>query len=247
MTRSTLVLCLVVGIAGCKPKGEVHKLPDEAPAWRAAAGFVHCVESGRSLCVTSEQIIGGWDALYILAWLADGSPVSILDGLPTQLRAHREPRLVQKRFVDEIERYGQAIRGAECDAVSSQPFAPLIDRTAKRAATRLDALGLWQGGLDRVVVGLAEEAHDDLDGGELVRLDCRHDPFRLYVASQFFDGRQKIVGMTTLWPEALGGDVPSRDEVDERLHSPSLGLDTATAPVIEGQIDPWLPFPVEEF
>jgi hypothetical protein len=131
--------------------------------------------------------------------------------------------------------------------VGSQPLDALIDRAAQRAASRLESLGMWQGGLDRVVTGLAEEAHDDLDGGELVRMDCRHDPYRLYVASRSVQGKQAVVGMTTLWPPALGGDIPSREQVDERLHSASLGLDTASAPIIEGQIDPWLPFAVEEF
>jgi hypothetical protein len=245
--RSTLVLCLLAGMAGCKPKGDVKMLPNEAPTWRAASSFVHCVEAGTSLCVTSEQMLGGWDAFYILSWLSDGSPVSILDGLSTQLRNHTDARLVQARFVEEVERYAQAIRGAECDAVGSMPLAPLIDRTAQRAANRLDSLGLWQGGLDRVVNGLTAEAHDDLDGGELVRLDCRYEPYRLYIASRSVDGRQAVVGMTTLWPPALGGDVPTREQVDKRLHSRSLGLDTASAPLIEGQIDPWLPFGVEEF
>jgi hypothetical protein len=247
LTRATLVLCLLAGMAACRPKGDVHMLPNEAPTWRAAASFVHCVEAGTSQCVTADQMLGGWDAFYILVWLSDGSPVSILEGLSIQLRNHQDARLVQARFVDEVERYAQSIRGAECDAVGSMPLQPLIDRTAKRATTRLDSLGMLQGGLDGVVKGLAEEAHDDLDGGELVRLDCRYEPYRLYVASRSFEGRQVVIGMTTLWPPPLGGDVPSREQVDDRLHSRSLGLDSASAPIAEGQIDPWLPFAVEEF
>ena len=38
-----------------------------------------------------------------------------------------------------------------------------------------------------------------------------------------------------------------RDVVDERLHSRSLGLDTAPPPLVEGGMDPWLPFEVELF
>jgi hypothetical protein len=244
---ATLILGLFVGAMGCKPKATVKVLPDESPPWRAAASFVHCVEAGRGQCVSTEQMVGGWDSFYILTWLSDGSPVSILEALPRQLRYHEDARVVQQRFVAEVERYAQAIRGAECDPVAAQEFNALIDRTAQRAATRLDELGMWEGGLARVVTGLTEEAHADLDGGALVQLDCRHDPYRLYVASQQYDGRHVVVGMTTLFPPKLGGDVPPREHVDDRLRSRSLGLDKASAPIVEGQIDAWLPFNVEEF
>lgn len=197
--------------------------------------------------MSSEQTLGGWDAFYLLAWLSDGSPVSILEALPAELARHQDHRQVQSRLVAEVERYAVAIRGAECDAVSMQPIEPLIDKAAQAAAGRLRELGLWQRDMMRVLDGLVREAHEDLVGGSLVRLDCRHDPHRLYVASTKRQGVHRVVGVTTVLPQNLGGDVPSREDVDDRLHSRSLGLDRASAPIVDGSIHPWLPFRVEVF
>lgn len=239
---------LTLGLAGgCRAKVEIQVLPDEAPARRTAASFVHCVEMGTSQCVTSEQTAGGWDAFYLLAWLSDGSPVSILDALPAELARHQDPKYVQARLVDEVERYASTIRGAECSPSSMQEIGPLIDKAAAVASNRLAELGLWQGNLAKVVQGLAEEAHEDLDGGQLVKMDCSYDPHRLYVASTRVEGVNRVVGMTTFMPQHLGGDIPDRDFVSERLQSRALGLSLASAPITEGTISPWMPFPVEIF
>jgi hypothetical protein len=105
---------------------------------------------------------------------------------------------------------------------------------------------MWRSGFERVVAGLQKEAHDSLDTGHLVRLDCGFDPYRVYLATHDRDGRIAVVGMTTVLDPAFGGDSPSRKDVDVRLTSRPLGLDTAQAQIIEGAVDPWLPFPLEE-
>ncbi len=243
-----LLAGLLVAAGGCRANVSVRVLSDESPARRSAASFVHCIEAGTSLCISGANISGGWDAFYLLAWLADGSPVSVMDALPSELAAHQDPREVQRRLVQEVERYANAVRGAECDATDAQQLTPLIDEAAALANERLGKLGMLEGNLAAVIDGLAREAHEGLDGGELVRMECSADPYRVYVASRRFDdGVQRVVGMSTMLPPALGGDVPPRDVVDERLHSSALSLDTATAPVVDGSISPWLPFEVELF
>ncbi len=247
-TRTMLLAGLLGTVAGCKAKVEIKTLGDESPSRRTAASFVHCIEAGTSSCVTQENISGGWDAFYLLQWMADGSPVSVMYALPGELAAHEDPRMVQLRLVSEVERYHNAVRGAECDPADAMQMAPLIDKAAQLATDRLGKLGMLEGNLKVIVDGLAEEAHEGLDGGELVRLDCNYDPYRLYIATRRFDdGVMRVLGMSTMLPTSLGGDVPGRDVVDERLHSPSLGLDSAPPPLVEGGMNAWLPFEVELF
>ena len=247
-TCTMLLAGLMATAAGCKAKVETKVLPDESPARRSAASFVHCIEAGTSGCVSAENVSGAWDAFYLLQWLADGSPVSVMYALPQELAAHQDPREVQRRLVAEVERYSNSVRGAECDPADAMQMTGLVDKAAQGAATRLRNLGMLEGNLAAVIDGLAKEAHDGLDGGELVRLDCQYDPYRLYVATRRFDdGVQRVVGMSTMLPAFLGGDVPGRDVVDERLKSSALGLDTAPPPLVDGGMNAWLPFEVELF
>jgi len=245
----TMLLAGLLGtVAGCKAKVEIKTLSDESPSRRTAASFVHCIEAGTGACVNQENVSGGWDALYLLQWMADGSPVSVMYALPGELEAHEDPRKVEQRLVSEVERYANAVRGAECDPADALQMTPLIDQAAQLAAERLSRLGMLEGNLRVIIDGLAEEAHEGLDGGELVRLDCRYDPYRLYVATRRGgDGVQRVLGMSTMFPASLGGDIPGRDVVDERLHSRALGLDSVPPPLVEGGMSAWLPFEVELF
>jgi hypothetical protein len=246
--RAPTLLCLLLALAGGCGRGRVlpSSLPTEEPPRRAAESFLHCVEAGTSGCVESGDNHGGWDALHLLLWMASGSPVGILEALPTQLARHEDPLLVQDAFVDEVERYAEVVRGAECDSSASQPMHPLIDKAAAIAGERLRRLGLWRSGMGKVIVGLQKEAHEQLDNGYLVRLDCTYDPYRVYLATHERGGRIVVVGMTTLLDPVFGGDAPSRKDVDVRLTSDPLGLGRAQAPIIEGAVDPWLPFPLED-
>jgi hypothetical protein len=239
-------LGLLAATGACKKDPPVVTLPQASAPERSAQSFVHCVEASTSLCVEAADQLWGWDAFYLLTWLAGGSPVAILEALPAELADHADPRRVQRRFVDEVERYAATMRGAECTATRAQPIDPLIDQAAAAANERLRKLGLWQGGMQAITEGLVEEAHEGLGGGSLVRFDCERDPFRLYVATRERDGRYAVVGMTTLLPPLVGGDPPGREVVAARLESRALGLDSASAPVVEGVVDPWLAFPVEE-
>lgn len=241
------MLGLLATAAACKKDPPVVRLPDAPPPERAAQSFVHCVEARASQCVEAADQLSGWDSFYLLAWMAGGSPLSILEALPAELADHADPRRVQRRFVDEVERYSSTMRGAVCAATESQPIDPLIDEVGAQAGERLQRLGLWQANMQDVIAVLVEESHEGLGGGTLVRLDCERDPFRLYVATRERDGQFAVIGMTTLLPGSLAGDPPGREVVSERLHSRALGLSTSSAPIREGMVDPWMSFPVEEF
>lgn len=236
---------LAAGV-GCKKDPPVVELPSAPAPERTAQSFVHCMEARASQCVEAADQLAGWDAFYLLSWLAGGSPVSILEALPSALADHADPRRVQRRFVDEVERYASTVRGAGCMSTASQPIDPLVDQVASVASERLRRLGMWQGGMQAITEGLVEEAHESLGGGFLVRLDCERDPFRMYVATRERDGRHAVVGMTTLFPPLIGGDPPGREVVAERLRSRALGFAGSSAPINEGVVDPWLSFPVEE-
>jgi hypothetical protein len=250
VTPLRVFLCCLAGAAlsaGCRPNVQVAVLPDGPPAERAAVSFVHCVESSTSSCIQTGTFSVGWDAFAMLAWLVDGSPVAIVESLPAELAVHQDDRLVQQRFVSEVERYAVSIRGAQCQAVETHELRPLIDRAGQLAAARIEELGLWQRNVDRVIGMLVDEAHRELDTGSLVRMDCDFDPFHLFVAMRESDGQYAAVGLTTILPPTLGGATPGRKMVETRLRSRALGLDTAQAPIVTGDVNPWLPFPVEVF
>jgi hypothetical protein len=205
------------------------------------------VESGTSNCVRAGETLGGWDAFFLLTWLGGGSPLSILEALPSELTAHADPKRVQHRFVEEVERYDTDVRGAECEASDMQPIDPLIDQVAAVAAQRLEKLGMWTSSMADVVAGLQREAHESMGGGFLVRMDCAHDPHRLWLATVEREGAHQVIGMTTLLPHFLGGRPPGRDQLSDRLRSRSLGLSGTSTPIEEGTVHPWVPVAVEEF
>jgi hypothetical protein len=135
--RVTATVVVVVGlaVAACN-RGRVvdSTLPKTSPPARAADSFVHCVEAGTSNCVDGGEQHGGWDALQLLLWLSSGSPVSILEMLPRELDRHTDNLAVQAAFVDEVERYAEVVRGAECQSVATQPLRALVDQSARVAA-----------------------------------------------------------------------------------------------------------------
>ncbi len=236
---------VLLGVA-CRADVIASPLPTVSAEQRAAQSFLHCVEAGTSGCVVSGASHVGWDALHLILWMAGGSPTGLLAALPSQLAAHQDPRRAQKAFVAEIERYASAVRGAECAPDGSQPLAQVIDRAASLAGKRLERLGMWRTDLAAVVESLREQAHQELDGGHLVRFSCTFDPYRAYVITRTQDADTTVVGMTTILAPAFGGDMPRRKNVLERLRSESLGLSRAAAPVLDGVVDPWMPFALEE-
>lgn len=232
---------------GCHAKVELATLPDAPPASRAANSFLHCVEGTNSLCVHGGPGASGWDALAILAWAAYGSPGAISTYLPEQMKRHEDPRSVERRFVEEVERYSITLRGAGCMAVAEQPLAPIVQRAAARTMERAKALRLWPREIVEVVEHLRQEADVALREGTLVTMSCDSDPFVVYTATTLRDGRYKVVGMTTLWPEPLGGTTLDPEKVTARLHGRALGLTGGSGVASEATISPWLPFAVEEF
>lgn len=233
-------------LVGCRTEVELATLPEESPSRRAANSFLHCVESTNSHCVDPSPTITAWDAVSFLAWLAYGSPASISTSMPLQVQIHHEPRVLERRFVNEIERYAAALRGAGCEAEDEQSLAPLIERAASRAVTRSGELSLWPRELPTVVDQLREEAQAELSSGVLVTMRCKFEPFVVYAATHVADGQYTVVGMSTFWPEELGGVRLTSEQVAARLKGRSLGLYGASVAVVENTMSPWLAFPVEE-
>ncbi len=236
-----------VGLGACKPPQPTEHFPDVAPTARSAQSFVHCVEQGTSACIHSEGITGAWDAFSTLIWIAGGTPTALLERLPGHLSSHGDRRLVLARFVEETERYADVLRGAECDAKRASNMRPLVERAAQTAAARLERLSMWSGNLGPLVEGLAREAHEGLDVGDMVEFECRYDPFLLYVGVTDVEGLNKVVGFTTWLPTVLGGKEFDRLAVRARLEGRALGLRTAAAIAAEGVVDAWIPVAPEVF
>lgn len=236
-------------IVACKAEEEpVPPMHPAEPARRAAASFVHCVETGSSTCVRGSNKIGPWDAFKLLGWLGSGSPNAILAALPRELQNHGDADSVERRFVDDVERYHGVVRGAECDLAGEQSLPPLVDKVSAVAQERLENFGLWNADVERVVLGLADEARQGMQDAWLLRMKCRGDPYTLYLAAAPDQGRQVVVGMSTTLPAFLGGGDGDQSVVAARLRGKALGLSNVAAAVREGTVDSlWVPLPVEDF
>lgn len=242
----TMVAALSM-LTACDKETEARKPAEGEPARRAAQSFVHCVEQGGAGCVQSDPKLGSWDAFALLGWLGTGSPTSILSALPRELDHHRDARSVERRFVQQIDRQREPLRGAECRTERVDKLGPMVPKLVQAAQTRLTAMGLWNGELQNVVEGLASEASRGLDTGYLVSMRCHGDPWELYVATTSEEQRQVVVGVLTSLPEFLGGAAPSRNSSETRLTSIKVGGTSQMAAVQEGTVDSWIPIAVEEF
>lgn len=149
-------------------------------------------------------------------------------------------------MVNEVERYAATLRGAGCHAVEEQSLVPLIERASTRALERARTLNLWRGEIDEVVSHLRELSLAELEQAVLVTMKCNFDPFVVYAATTVHQGQYAVVGIATLWPEALGGVRLLPEEIEARLTGRSLGLTGASVPSNDASINAWLPFPVEE-
>jgi hypothetical protein len=241
----TLVGVLAL-IGGCKKEGETRTPAEGEPARRAAQSFVHCVEQGGAGCVQNDPALGAWDAFSMLGWLASGSPLSILEALPRELDHHKSAKSVQHRFVEQVERQREPLRGAECRSERVDKLDAMIPKLQQAAQVRLTEMGLWTGDLENVVAGLADEANRGLSGGYLVSMRCAADPFEIFVATTTHEQRQVVVGILTVLPDFLGGEAPSRDTREGGLGGITLGGGKVGV-VQEGTVHPWIAIPVEEF
>lgn len=248
---------LFLGLLLCSPlacksdDGPARPLPPEVPARRAADSFVRCLERAGGQCVDMHTKQGAWDAFSILGWLSDGSPVAILQALPAELNHHTSRRSIQQRFVTLSQSLRERVRGAECKPEQVVSVGEMVPKMRQRVEQRMRKLGLWSADMQRVVDGLTQEATEGLSGGYVVEMSCYGDPYELYVATTTDQEteRQIVVGMLATLPTYLGGKSPSRDIVEGRLGSRSVGLNAGRVGLVrEGTVDSqWIPIPVEEF
>lgn len=241
------MLAAFMSVSGCEEEETARPVAEGEPATRAAQSFVHCVEAGGGDCVETVPKLGAWDAFSMLGWLASGSPLALLQALPRELAHHQDARSVQRRFVDQIDRQREALRGSECRSERVDKLDAMVPKLVSASQSRLTAMGLWSGDLENVVSGLASEAAGGLKGGYLVSMRCQGAPYELYLATVTEEQRQVVVGVLTVLPEFLGGTAPSRDSTSGKLRSISLGTGGKMAVVSEGIVDTWIGIPVEDF
>jgi hypothetical protein len=244
--RAAVTALALLSLPACEKEAETRTPAEGEPARRAAQSFVHCVEQGGANCVQSNPKLGAWDAFSMLGWLATGSPISILDALPRELQHHRDSKSVQRRFVEQVDRHRESLRGAECRTEQVNKLDMMLPKLQQAAQARLSTMGLWNADFQTVVGGLATEANKGLGGGYLISMRCQGDPWTVYVATTTEEQRQVVVGMLTALPEFLGGAAPSRDS-SGRLKGKTLGEDGSMGVVLEGAVDAWITIPIEEF
>jgi hypothetical protein len=167
--------------------------------------------------------------------------------LPRQLEAHANARVVQGKLVGSVQRHQAQVRGAECNPVAADPIGPKIPELAEAARGRLRGLGMWNDQMADVVANLSAEAKEHLERGYIVSMRCRTDPYQLYVATSFEENRHVVVGLATSLPRFLGGEAPNHEVIKSRLSGKALGVSDSSIGVTEGQVDTWIPVPMEEF
>lgn len=245
----TLFLVGLMAVGACK-RAAAPPPPIEAsaPARRSVMSFVRCVAQMGGRCVPESGKLTGWDAFSVLGWLADGSPLAILRVFRRELERHRDPRKVQGRFVNQAMQLHLPLRGAGCAVESVREIGPLIPDLQKQVETRLTAMGVWHGDLDRVVRELGDQATADLTGGYLVHLECSSDPHTLHAATIQDGERHIVVGMLSGLPRYLGGDTLSAEFVERRLNAKTLSRNRGIGVgVADTAVHPWINIPVKEF
>lgn len=192
------------------------KSPSQAPdpgaqATRVSASFVRCVELSGADCVHNPPQMQAWDAVTLLGWIYEASPVSVLGALNTELAAHAELDAVQKRFVKATQTVRGPLQGAGCKGGRVYPVKEVLGRLVPAVQGRLRELGILDGSMQEVIQALANEGAQGIGDGHIVQMQCSHDAsLRLYTFVAKVDGKLTVVGMNTeLSPLILGHEEPS--------------------------------------
>lgn len=238
LCRSLPNLLLGLGLAACAGSA---KGPSQAPdpgsqAKRVSASFVRCVELSGADCVSNPPQMQAWDAVTLLGWIYEASPVSVLGALNAELAAHAELQEVQKRFVKTTQTVRVPLQGAGCKGVKAYPIKEVLGRLVPAVQRRLGELGIYDESMQSVIESLANEGAQGIGDGHLVQMQCSQDSnLQLYTFVAKVDGKLTVVGMNTqLSPLVLGQREVSVED-SELTRRPKL---FAQGP--ETYVHPWL-------
>lgn len=204
----SLWMASALGISACAGrKKEATPAPDpKALAKRVGSSFFRCIENSGASCVENQPEMMAWDAVALLAWMYEASPVSILGALNGQLAEHAQLGEVQKRFVRIAQKARLPSQGAGCRSVQAHAIEVLLGRLVPAVEKRLTNLGMYDGSMQRAVQGLAREAKEGMGVGHLVEMSCSADAsLRWYAAVAKTSSKLQVVGLAVAIPEFVLG------------------------------------------
>lgn len=239
--RSLKLLVHGVGALALSACAGSAKAPSQAPdpgsqAKRVSASFVRCVELSGADCVHNPPQMQAWDAVTLLGWIYEASPVTVLGALNAELAAHAELEEVQKRFVKSTQTVRGPLQGAGCKGIKAYPIKEVLGRLVPAVQGRLTQLGIYDGSMQNVIEALANESAQGIGDGHLVQMQCNQDSgLQLFTFVAKVEGKLAVVGLNTrLSPLILGqSEVSVHDEPLNR--KPKL---FAQGP--ESYVHPWV-------
>lgn len=203
-----LCLSLALAVSACAGrKKEATSAPDpKALAKRVGNSFFRCIENSGASCVENQPEMIAWDAVALLAWMYEASPVSVLGALNGQLAEHAQIAEVQKRFVRTAQKARLPSQGAGCRSVDAHAVEVLLARLVPAVEERFTHLGMYDASMKRAVQGLAKEAEQGMGVGHLVEMSCSADAsLRWYAAVTKTNSKFQVVGLTVNMPEFVLG------------------------------------------
>ena len=237
-----LTLC-----SGCKAGTEAVAPVDATKAvTRSAQSFVHCIEQTGPQCVGQGELMRGFGSLSTLAWLEDGSPLTLLSLGDSVLAARHDTDRSQGQFVSQINGVYSAVRGADCTVQHTESLENAVGTLKVTAVNRLEGLQMWPSQRAEVVDMLAKESLEALPNGYIAAIECSAEPWRFYLVTAEHGGKQAVVGMMRVVPksiESMMGQAPLALEQDNAQARAPRGY----ALQDDSMLHPWIKVPAEEF
>lgn len=234
-----LGLALTLSACARGPKKRSHAPDPGSQAKRISASFLRCVELSGADCVQNPPEMRSWDAVALLAWIYEASPVSVLGALNAELSAHAELEQVQKRFVKTAQKVRVPLQGAGCRGHKSYPMKEVLGRLVPAVKARLSELGMFDGAMENAIEALANEGVRGVGQGRLVQMQCAPDAgLTLYTVVTKVDGKLQVVGLSSTMPALLLGGASEVAELADPVNSktnPKLFAQGA-----ESYVHPWV-------
>lgn len=239
-------LGLTLALSACQKapqQGSTAVADGEAYARRVASSFARCVEQSGATCVGNSPQMRAFDAVALMQWMHEASPVALLAALPAQVRAQQDFEGVQSRFARFAQQARVDMRGAGCTGAQTQPFPKVTALLARSLRARMQQLGLYDAQISELITELDRQAKEGLKGGYAVQVECSQAPelqFMAAVASS--QGRLQVLGMTVGSIDAMMGRSPKTGVADRPPREP-----TVLAQGVPDRVHPWISASMEAY
>lgn len=170
-------------------------------AWASADSFIQCIERSGAECRPTVAPYRAWAAVRLLGYLRDGSPVSVLDRLPSSVKSVTDDEPARRALISEIASAEPTVHVANCQAqgirrLDDQGIGPLVEGALRRARS----LGLLASHFGRELDALPTIAAP-MAASRVVEVFCGRTQRRFYLVLGLVEGGFQVVSLQDLPPD----------------------------------------------